>query len=157
MSCEVFCVCVLQCDVRGVKQSEMNLQNKMELVLLVCCGSEIFQSHQYHTAQLLLQKTVKRRFLKSFYNSAINVTHTTFISRTMRYLISFLMMPLNGESLELKYSSVRPLLNQYIYQRKTVFTSFPNTAKFIKTTLLHVVFLTLFLVFGIVSTQSFVY
>ena len=61
------------------------------------------------------------------------------------------MMPLNGESLELKYSSLRPQLNQYIYLLKK------NTAKFIKTTLLHVVFLTLFLVFGIVSTQSFVY
>ena len=103
---EVICVCVLQCDVTGVKQSKMNLQNKMKLVLLFCCGSEIFQSHQYHTVQLLLQKTVRRRFLKSFYNSAINVTHTTFISRTMRYLISFLMMPLNGESLELKYSTI---------------------------------------------------
>ena len=148
---EVICVCVLQCDVTGVKQSKMNLQNKMKLVLLFCCGSEIFQSHQYHTVQLLLQKTVRRRFLKSFYNSAINVTHTTFISRTMRYLISFLMMPLNGESLELKYSSLRPQLNQYIYLLKK------NTAKFIKTTLLHVVFLTLFFVFGIVSTHSFVY
>ena len=67
------------------------------------------------------------------------------------------MMPLNGESLELKYSSLKPQLNQYIYLLKTVFTSSPNTAKFIKTTLLHVIFSTLFLVFGNVSTQSFVY
>ena len=51
-------MCVFQCDVRDVKQAKMNLQNKIELVLSACCGSEIFQSHQYHTVQLLLQKKV---------------------------------------------------------------------------------------------------